>query len=85
MGLFRRHPGRLTSNISQYFAEIDRLLEGEAQTVRDNTYQQLKYLSECTDGEKMVSAGFVGPIVMWNSDDECWEMKRAILPFRPRM
>ena len=84
-GLFRRHPGRLTSDISQYFAEIDRLLEGDAQTIRDNTYQQLKYLTESKDGEKMVSAGFVGPIVMWNSDDECWEMKRAILPFRPRM
>ena len=81
-GFFRRHEGGLSSNIQQYFDEVDGLLSGDAASRRDAVLQELTQLAARNDREGLARAGFLGPVVLWNSETCAWERKTALINVR---
>ena len=81
-GFFRLHSGGLSSDLDKYFAEVDNLLAGEEEISRDHIFNELRQLSVENNPENLAKAGFVGPIIMWNTDAGCWERKMALVKYR---
>ncbi len=81
---FRRHENGLSSDIERYYKEIDTLLEGGDLTRRDRLTHELYDLSDRRDGDGMIQAGFTGPVVLWDTSANTWEIKLSIInPQRP--
>ncbi len=80
----RRHENRLSSDIERYYKEIDTLLEGGDLARRDRLTRELYDLSDRRDGDGMIQAGFTGPVVLWDTSANTWEIKLSIInPQRP--
>ncbi len=82
-GFFRRHSGGLSSNVQQYCAEVDGLLTGTLAHQRDDVLREYAELVAQRNRDGLVKAGFLGPIVVWNWNTNCWERKVALVDIAP--
>ncbi len=78
-GYFRRHENGLSSNIERYYKEIDTLLGDGGLAKRDRLARELYDLGDRKDGDGMIQAGFTGPVVLWDTSENTWEVKLSII------